>query len=322
VATSSGSDNYLGSVSAPFSQVIVRHVRSDLNADGKSDIVLRNSNPERIAWWLMDDVSIISGSTISVMPITESMATGDLHNDGFQSLIWQTSNGAFTTGHLHTTSISGRLYPAWETITTANPAWRVVASRDFTSDLRADLILRNNDTGAIALWQMNGSILTTGTVIGNPGLNLVPIDAGNFGGNAIIFQNQTTGAISRWLVNGTTVTSDQVIATPAAGWKVAAVGDFDGDGFDDLALQNSSTRAVAIWLMDSVGTTVTKGVVIATPVEGWKVVGAGDYDGNGRSDLLLHNALTNSVAQWQMNGTEIVKGWTMTTAPGWKPLGR
>ncbi|MCU1228564.1 MAG: hypothetical protein JWO97_1448 [Acidobacteria bacterium] len=325
----SASPDFDGLTSDPLIQTVRRRVRSDLDRDGKSDIVLRNLNPSRVAYWFMDGTTLVA-SQVRDVPSTfgpfEPVTSGDFGGDGYSEIIHFDPRPIYSGYSIVGTAGRPNYYdPTGISIfhfVDSKPVWRPFAAPDFNGDGHADLLLRNTDTGAIALWLLYSFQITTGTVIGNPGLNLVPIDAGNFGGNAIIFQNQTTGAISRWLVNGTTVTSDQVIATPAAGWKVAAVGDFDGDGFDDLALQNSSTRAVAVWLMDSVGTTVTKGVVIATPVEGWKVVGAGDYDGNGRSDLLLHNGLTNSIAQWQMNGTEIVKGWTVTTAPGWKPLGR
>jgi hypothetical protein len=329
VTYDSTSPDFDGSTSEPLLEFVGRHVRSDLNRDGKSDIVLSNANPSRVAYWLMNDTTIMTGHVRDWSPwgpdLFEPITSGDFGGDGHCEVVHFVPR----PGAVPALWGSSLLEAPWEPginfffwFVDSKPVWRPFAAPDFNGDGQADLLLRNTDTGAIALWLMHNFQITTGTVIGNPGLNLVPIDAGNFGGSAIIFQNQTTGAISRWLVNGTTVTSDQTIATPAAGWKVAAVGDFDGNGFDDLALQNSSTRSVAVWLMDSVGTTVTKGVVIATPVEGWKVVGAGDYDGNGRSDLLLHNVLTNSVAQWQMNGTDIVKGWTVTTAPGWKPLGR
>lgn len=323
-AVYSGSDSYLGSTSGPYRQTVVRRVRSDVNGDGTSDIVLQRDTAtgSDSAYWLMNGTTLLKGQTFFVNfdgRVFKPAATGDLFNAGATSMIVQDSQ----YGDIAEYRIDQRgYYIAPKKIAAPAPAWHVIATRDFTSDGRDDLVLQNVDTGAVAVWQMNGEVVVSGKVIGNPGANVRAIDTGRFGGDAIVFQNTTTGAISRWIVNGSTITSDSVIATPANGWTVITAADFDGDGFSDLALQNSITRTIAIWLLDANGTTVTKGANIATPAEGWKLVGSADYDGNGRSDLLLYNAATNSIAQWLMKGTQLVKGSSVSTAPGWKPLGK
>jgi hypothetical protein len=112
-----------------------------------------------------------------------------------------------------------------------------------------------------------------------------------------------------------------VIASPTSAWLAITAADFDGDGYDDLALQNNSMRAVAVWLLNASGTTITQASTVTTPAPDWKVIGGADYDGNGRGDLLLFNALTNAIAQWQMNGTTLAKGATISTSSAWYPLG-
>jgi hypothetical protein len=296
-------------------------LKSDLNADGHSDIVLQNANTAAVSAWLMNDTTIVEGHTVAT-PVSSQqiVATGDLNGDGKADIILKNNS----TGAISVWMMNGTTLTSGSVISTPNIAWRVVGARDFNADGKDDLILQNSSTGAVALWRMNGSTLVAGVNLGTPGAGAASraIALGNLGGNAIIFQNSSTNAISRWVVDSNSVvTSTLSISTPAAGWSPVTSGDFNDDGYGDLALQNSSTRAVAVWLLNTTGTAIVQANVIATPAPDWKLVGSGDYDGNGKSDLLLNNPLTNSVAQWQMNGTTLAKGWTTTTAAGWVPLG-
>jgi hypothetical protein len=293
-------------------------MKSDLNANGKSDIVLQNLNTASVAAWLMDDNTLVEGKIVANPTAdVQVVATGDLDGDSMYDLITKNT----TTGAISFWKMNGTALVSQTVIATPLLVQRVVATRDFDHDGKDDIILQNTSTGAVSLWKMNGATLVAGYVLGNPGVNFRAFGVGNLGGDAIVFQNTSTGEVRRWVITGTTVSSDQTIATPAAGWNVVAVGDFDGDGHDDLSLQNSSTRTVSIWLLNTTGTTITQGAVVATPVPDWKVVGAGDYNGNGRGDLLLWNPTTNGVAQWQMNGVIIERGWNIATIAGWKPLG-
>lgn len=295
-------------------------VRSDLNADGKSDIVLQNLNTASIAAWLMDNTTIVEGKVVANPVATwQIAATGDLDGDGKSDIILRnTSTNAIAWWKMNGTALVGGYI-----IATPASNWRVVTARDFNHDDRDDLILQNASTGAVALWTMNGATIVSGTVIGTPGVNVRAVGTGLFGGSdAVVVQDTTTGTISRWIITGNAVTSSLPITTPAStDWEVKAIGDFDGDGDSDLALQNLTTRTVSVTLMAADGVSVSGSGTVATPVPDWRVVGCADYNADGRGDLLLHNSSTSGIAQWQMNGTVIGGGWNIGTLAGWKPLG-
>ena len=65
-----------------------------------------------------------------------------------------------------------------------------------------------------------------------------------------------------------------------------AVADFTGDGTADVLWRHAGTGAV--YLMPVSGGQAQPGAVVwVEPSADWRIVGAGDLDGDGRADLLL-----------------------------------
>src|SRR5205085_8944377 len=94
------------------------------------------------------------------------------------------------------------------------------------------------------------------------------------------------------LMNGATPIAEAAIGAPPAGWHAVATGDFNGDGKADILWQynnaanpsDPSNGAAAIWLMN--GTTPTAEAVIGAPPAAWHAVATGDFNGDGKADIL------------------------------------
>ena len=84
---------------------------------------------------------------------------------------------------------------------------------------------------------------------------------------------------------------------------VRPVGDFDGDGREDLLWRNAATGQVAAWYMNNV--TIASSAVLSPsrgPDLNWRVGGIGDFDGDGKPDLVWRNQATGADEVWLMNG--------------------
>jgi hypothetical protein len=89
-----------------------------------------------------------------------------------------------------------------------------------------------------------------------------------------------------------------------AGWRVAAIGDFNGDHKSDI-LWVSNTGSATLWTMQ--GTTVAASNQIGTTMPaGWSVLGTGDFNLDGRADVLWENTATGNIDIWEMSGPNVL----------------
>ena len=119
--------------------------------------------------------------------------------------------------------------------------------------------------------------------------------------------NDTTHgvAIGRWTARRMTANPQIGTINAAAGWHFQDVGDFNGDGKTDLLMLNDTTHGVAIWQMNGTQVTPTRRSGSSTQAAGWHDDGLRDFNGDGKTDLLLENDTTHGVAVWLMDGTQV-----------------
>ncbi|MCW3095461.1 MAG: hypothetical protein JWL77_1079 [Chthonomonadaceae bacterium] len=159
-------------------------------------------------------------------------------------------------------------------------------------------------------------------------LSPVPIypDFNNDGYTDLLIQNSTTNVIASWFMNGSSWTGGAYFSlTPPTEYALVGVGDFSGNGATTLVLQSRTTNQIAFWYTSGANNATIPGgnFVNTTPPAGWKVVGVGDFNGDGKSDLVFQNQATNQVAIWFMNGYLYQGGVLMPFTPptGWTVAG-
>ena len=252
------------------------------------------------------------------------VAVSDFNGDGKSDILWRDTS---------TEQIYEWLMNGTAVTNTGNAAptsdWVIQGVADFNGDGKADILWQNSTTGEVYVWLMNGTSIasqgTPGTV--SPSSGWVIAGVGDFNGNGtsdILWRNTTSGEVYLWLMNGTTIASQGEVGavSPSSGWNIVGVGDFNGDGKADILWQNSTSGEVYIWLMS--GTTIASQGTPATvsPSSGWSIAGAGDFDGNGTSDILWRNTTSGEVYIWLMNGTTITsQGSPGTVSSVWSIQG-
>jgi probable HAF family extracellular repeat protein len=307
-------------------------VSNDFDGNGMSNLLWRSASGA-LADWSMNG-SMISGSStfayqgnqIAPDASWSIAATSDFNGDGAVDVLWRQNTGSLALWQMNGASISSSSPITYQgNVLTPDSSWSIAGTADFNGDGNADMLWRQS-SGALALWTMNGSTVTSSATVTYQGNAIAPdaswsvagIGDFNGDGSADMLWRQSSGTLAMWTMNGPVVSSSSALTfqgstlTPDASWSVAGVGDFNGDGSADM-LWRQSSGALAIWTMN--GSTVQSSAAITyqgnavAPDASWKVVEIGDFNGDGRSDILWRND-DGSMSEWLMNGSQIMQSLT------------
>jgi alpha-tubulin suppressor-like RCC1 family protein len=279
---------------------------ADLNGDGKSDILWRNSSNGAVAGWLMSgarstDARIIFDSDAGWLPAGKC----DFNGDGKCDIIWRNSS----SGALAVWLMSG-LGMTGGSVLTGSLLETVAGVGDFDGDGKADVLKLASD-GAVYMELMNGATVISRAKIFEPGQGWVPCGVGDFDGDgkSDILWRHASGTVAMWLMDGVTAKNSRIIfLDDSQGWRPKACGDFNGDGKCDIAWQDASGNAV-VWLMSGFSIT-SHGYIYQGGDSSWQIMESGDYDGDGKADILWRHGVTGQTLIYFMNGAS-VSSWAI-----------
>ena len=224
----------------------------------------------------------------STPPIPVGCSTGtDFNGDGAPDLIWQ-EDSTRRVVVWNMGGAQGNQAIWWSWLSqSVIPGWRVAAIRDFNGDQKHDLVWQNDSTQQVVVWNMGGSQ-----------------------------GDQMLGSV--WLSQD-----------GAPGWSVVGARDFNSDGRTDLVWQNDATRQVVVWYLGGVSGEQFLGsaYLASDSVPGWTAAGTGDFNGDGKIDLVWQNDATRDVVVWYMGGANgavyLGAGWLTAGAAAdyWRLVG-
>jgi hypothetical protein len=302
----------------------------DFNGDGISDILWRNS-VGGVVVWTMNGGAISSsfvtanGTSVAVDGSWSVAGLSDFNGDGSADILWRNTSGEVAVWFMSGPAIIGSSDVTSNGVAVKPDAsWSVGGVGDFNGNGKADILWRNT-SGEVAVWLMDGSTIASSDditlhgVAARPDATWSAAGVGNFngdgvGGNAdILWRNATTGELAVWFMNGSTIASSAdvtlngVSVRPDSSWSLAGINDFNGDKDADMLWRNTDGTLVE-WGLNGTAigfvSALTFNGVAVDPDASWHVVEIGDFNGDGRSDILWRND-NGTLSEWLMSGTTI-----------------
>jgi len=205
-----------------------------------------------------------------------------------------------------------------------------VIPQDPPATYTSAIIWQNEASGWLAAWYMNGTSLGVSSylspnLISDTSWKIAASGDFNSDGRKDLLWRQTgSGLLVIWYMNGLYLDSSAYTypnSVPDMNWVVEGTGDLSGDGRSDILWRNRVTGQLLVWAMD--GRTRTSAVFLnpdRVADTQWYVAGIGDFNNDGRGDLLWRNT-AGSLYVWFMNGTTRTSGAYLTPNfidPAWR----
>jgi hypothetical protein len=194
-------------------------------------------------------------------------------------------------------------------------SFHVVTSGDFNGDFHGDLVYQRASDGLVEIQFLNGNNAAGGGIIANNpfGTDFKIILASDFNGDGksdLLWRRPTDGLVEIQFLNGNNAAGGGTIAGNPFGadFNVVGAGDFNGDGKSDLVWQRPSDGLVEIQFLNG-NNAAGGGVIPGSPFGAdFKVVGVGDFNFDGHSDLVYRNPTTGVTEIQFLNGNVAAGG--------------
>jgi len=185
---------------------------------------------------------------------------------------------------------------------------------NFSGGLKAGGLVQDS-SGQVTDWTISGVAYLqsqTQSVAGfAPDSGWSVAGSGDFNGDGVtdvLLRNDQSGisAYGVWILRNGSYSSFSALGGfgDSSGWSVLGTGDFNGDHASDVLLSSTVNGVTQLYDWQVVNGAVTGlqalGMGFAVN-SGWTVLGTGDFNGDGTSDVLLMNSQSRQVGVWTVS---------------------
>ena len=293
----------------------------DIDRDSRGDLLIG-------AWRYDNDqenegrVFLYYGATLMAMGTKEPHrgVAGDYDGDGRSDLLW-----THTTGHLALSLTNTTEVMRTELLEVTGNAWRFAATGDFNGDGKADVIQQNVLDGRARMVFVDGNIVVSTHEIPGVDSKLRAKASGDFnkdGRDDVLWYNTSSRTFHITLMDGSLVLSKielSGVSDPEEVLRVGGVGDFDGDGTDDIIWNDTQSGDVAVTLIQDLKLVHQRRLYNSAELP-LKIAGVGDFTEDRKADVILWDESTRELHLVKMDGS-LATGVDMLAhvAQPWEP---
>ena len=266
---------------------------ADLNADGRTDLILSNGNTQDISIFLgKGDGTFGASRRFPATHNADATAAGDFNGDGKMDLAVAGSQVAILLGD------GAGSFGAPARFNTAYAAY-TVATADFNGDGKLDLVVGHVFFNQISVLFGTGTGTFTGRLDINTGKDARFVSTGDFnrdGKADILAANRESDDVVILTGDGAGHFGRPAGFIAGYGPVDMAAGDFNGDGETDLATVNIFGSSVSVLLGKGGGAFAAASSLSGPSTFGPYMTVAGDFNGDGKPDLAVSDSPTKTIS--------------------------